>query len=67
VINTVGMHFDAVSNKSYTLQYRTSFSTGGWLRLQDFAAESTNRTISITNDLTDPTRFFQLITPQQAP
>ena len=67
VLNSVGMHFDAVSNKSYTLQYRASFSTGGWLRLQDFAAANTNRTISITNDLTDPTRFFQLITPQQAP
>jgi hypothetical protein len=60
----VGLHFDAVSNKSYTLQYRPSLSTGSWLRLQDFTAEGTNRTILVTNDLTDPTRFFRIVTPQ---
>jgi hypothetical protein len=64
VLNTVGLHFEAVSNKSYTLQYRPSLSTGSWLRLQDFTAEGTNRTILVTNDLTDPTRFFRIVTPQ---
>lgn len=65
--NAVGLQFDAVSNKSYTLQYRTSLSTGGWLRLQDFSAAITNRTISVTNDLADPARFFRIVTPQQTP
>jgi hypothetical protein len=65
--NAVGMQFDAVSNKTYTLQYRTSFSTGEWLHLQNFSSTETNRTISITNDILEPARFFRLVTPQQNP
>ncbi|HMJ91397.1 MAG TPA: right-handed parallel beta-helix repeat-containing protein [Candidatus Acidoferrum sp.] len=61
----VPFQFDAQSNKSYTVQYRTSFSTGTWLRLQDFAPAESNRTVAVTNSPADPARFFRVTTPQQ--
>ena len=33
-------NFVAVSNKTYTVQYRNSLSTGSWVRLQDVAVPS---------------------------
>lgn len=63
--NAVGVQFDAVSNRSYTVQFRTSFSTGAWLRLQDVPAAGSNRTVELTNGLSDPSRFFRVVTPQE--
>ena len=60
--STLALQFDAVSNKTYTLQYRASLSTGTWLRLQDFPAAS-DRSIMVTNNLIDPSRFYQVVTP----
>jgi hypothetical protein len=61
----VPMQFDAQSNLSYTIQSRTSFSTGAWTRLDDVAPAPTNRTHSFTNPASDPARFFRVVTPQQ--
>jgi hypothetical protein len=61
--NEFAIQFSAVSNKSYTVQHRTSFSTGSWLRLQDFAPVVTNRTIAISNTLADPMQFYRVVTP----
>jgi hypothetical protein len=59
------LQFEAQSNKSYTVQYRTSFSTGSWLRLQDLAPAPTNRSVALTNSTLDPAQFFRVVTPQQ--
>ena len=60
-----GIHFSfvAVSNKSYTVQYRPSLTTGTWQRLQDFTPMPTNRTVALTNVLSDPMRFYRVTTP----
>ncbi len=57
-------HFDfqAVSNRTYTVQHRASLGTGAWLNLQSLAATSFNRTISITT-APGASRFYQVITP----
>ena len=55
--------FAAVSNKSYTVQYRPSLSTGTWQRLQDFTPVGTNRSVTLTNVLSDPMRYYRVTTP----
>jgi hypothetical protein len=55
--------FEAVSNKSYTVQYRTSLSTGSWLHFSNFTTAPTNRLIEITNTTGDPIRFYRVDTP----
>jgi hypothetical protein len=62
--NAVTLQFNAVSNKTYTLLYRTSLSTGGWLRLKDFPSASVNGTNTVTTNLTGATKFFEVQTPQ---
>lgn len=59
----VSFNFFAVSNKTYTVQYRNSFSTGAWLRLQDVPAAATNRVLNVTNTSGNATRFYQVVTP----
>jgi predicted amidohydrolase len=58
--------FLAVSNKTYTVQYRDSLDSGEWSRLADVAAVSSNRVVEIS-DLGAPTvarRFYRLVTPR---
>ena len=54
--------FVAISNRTYTVQHRTSLSTGAWLRLQDVAATNFNRLWTVTN-MPGTTRFYQVVTP----
>jgi hypothetical protein len=59
------VEFNAVSNKTYTLQYRGSATTGAWARLADFVALPTNRLVSITNSLHGTeARYYRLLTPR---
>ena len=50
LINGVILKFNAVTNRAYTIQYRTFVDTGTWLKLADIPASfTTNRLVSITN------------------
>jgi len=62
--NLLQFQFSAVSNKSYTVEYRNSLTTGTWVRLQDYTAVTTDRTITVTNSLGGSMRFYQVVTPQ---
>jgi hypothetical protein len=58
--------FWAVSNKTYTVQYRDSLDSGDWSRLVDVVAVSSNRVLEIS-DPGAPTaarRFYRLVTPR---
>ena len=60
------LNFMAVSNKSYTLQYRTEAVSTSWLRLLDVDARVTNRVVEIMDySPARPARFYRLVTPQQ--
>ncbi len=63
VAGSFTFRFDAVSNRTYTVQHRTSLSTGAWLRLQDVVAVPNDRLITVTNSVGGSTRFFQVVTP----
>ena len=59
------LEFLAVSNKTYTLQYKNLLSEPAWLRLLDVGARETNRVEAVI----DPApaaraRFYRLVTPK---
>jgi hypothetical protein len=63
--DAVGLEFFAVSNRTYSVLYKTSLQEG-WSKLADIAAQPTNRLVSITNGLAgDVAQFYRLVTPAQ--
>ncbi len=63
VPGSIAFSFEAITGKGYTVQSRTSLSTGAWLHLADFEAVPTNRTVHVTNTLIDPAHFYRVTTP----
>jgi hypothetical protein len=61
--NAARVQFNAAANISYTLQHRTSLSTGSWLTLQSVPAAPSNRTVIITNAPGTSTRFYRVTVP----
>ena len=57
--------FNAVSNRTYTVQFKPSLDAAGWQRLTDVAARSTNRLETIVDAEATPGRFYRLATPAQ--
>ena len=58
------IQFRAVFNQTYTVQYQPALA-GGWTKLADVVAFSTNRLVSITNALGGgETRYYRLVTPR---
>jgi YVTN family beta-propeller protein len=59
------IQFNAVSNRTYTLQYQSSLTGHAWTKRADFVALPANRLVSITNAISESAaRFYRLITPQ---
>jgi hypothetical protein len=62
---TVTLHFNAVSGRSYTVQYHDATMSGTWLKLEDIAPTSEPRLI----EWTDPAphnnahRLYRVVTP----
>jgi hypothetical protein len=54
--------FTAISNHSYTIQSQGAVG-GGWRKVRDIVAVSTNRTIWQTNRMAGTNQFFRLLTP----
>ena len=55
--------FAAVSNRTYAVEFRDSFSGGSWGVLTNIPALPANTTIHITNAIVSPQRFFRARTP----
>jgi hypothetical protein len=62
----VTLQFTAVAGKSYTIQYRNSLSTGGWLKLSDVAATGSTESKSISDPSAEVAseRYYRVVTPQ---
>jgi hypothetical protein len=58
-----GLQFQAISNKSYTIQYLEHIGATQWQRFLDVAPAPTNRQVGITNQA-GPSRFYRIATPQ---
>src|SRR6185369_5115275 len=56
--------FEAVSDRTYTVQWRTNANAGAWQSLQNIPAAATRQTVRVTNALTaDEAGFYRLVTP----
>jgi hypothetical protein len=65
-INGIQLQFQAVSNRSYSVQSREALDRGPWNRLLDVDARPTNRaTIFPDTNPPGPQRFYRLLTPQR--
>lgn len=62
-VNGAGLQFQAISNKSYTIQYLDRLGATQWLRFLDVSPAPTNRQIGVTNQ-GGPSRFYRIATPQ---
>lgn len=61
----VVVHFEARSNKTYTVQYKDEPGAQIWTKAADVLMTATNRSVSVTNQVgSAPIRFYRLLTPQ---
>jgi hypothetical protein len=65
-IGSAVVHFTAVANRSYTIQYTDDLSgTPVWQRLADVGAQPTTRAASVTDPTSPLQRYYRLVTPAQ--
>jgi hypothetical protein len=60
---SLALSFLAVSNRSYSVVYRTSLSDPIWLNLTNVVVQPTNCLISIPQSPLGATRYYRLVTP----
>jgi hypothetical protein len=62
----VTIQFDAISNQTFSVLYRTNLNDSVWLKLVDVPSRSTNRLVQVfeTNSVPD-LRLYRLIAPAQ--
>jgi hypothetical protein len=64
--NNAILQFDAVSNRTYTIDFRDTLDGQTWTNLYSIPAGTTNRTLLFTNAFTTPMRVYRIqIPPQQ--
>lgn len=60
------LRFMAVSNRTYSVQFRNSLALDSWASLRDIGMAPTNRVVEVIDDSPDAaSRFYQLVTPRQ--
>jgi len=63
--NPVTLEFEAMSNKTYTVQHSDPLDGGSWSKLADIVARTNNRTESSTDSGAATNRFYRVIAPRQ--
>jgi hypothetical protein len=63
----VQFYFTAMSNKTYSVEYRSGFSAGEWTTLVSFDSLLTNRVIWVTDTPSFVRRFYRVKTPRNPP
>jgi hypothetical protein len=59
------LHFQAIANQSYTVQYTDSLTSPNWQKLSDIDAQASAFTVTATDPLSDTGRFYRIVTPRQ--
>ena len=59
----VQVEFKAVSNLTYSVEFKNSLEELIWNKLADVAAATTNRTIILSDPSPVPNRYYRLVTP----
>jgi len=60
------IEFQAVSNKTYAIEFCDSLRDGDWGLLRALSAAPTNRLIGLS-DHAAQSRFYRLVTPKSGP
>jgi hypothetical protein len=61
---SIVLEFNAVPNRSYTIEYSSGLETNNWIRLDDFPATPSGGTVQVTDVPSGGRRFYRLRTPQ---
>jgi hypothetical protein len=61
--DTLRLEFEAVSNKTYAIQYKSPVDGTNWLTLQEFVGRRVNRLESFIDPTANTNRFYRLVTP----
>ena len=56
--------FQALSNRTYTIQYKNHLNDPAWLKLADVLARTSNRVEVVTDPTPVTNRFYRVATPQ---
>lgn len=64
-LGEIELHFEALADRAYSLEYRNSLATGTWLNLIDIPSDSFPRTFTVTDfpPGSAKARFYRLIIP----
>jgi hypothetical protein len=64
---TTVIEFNAASNRTYSVQFTASLTTGEWMRVTNIAQAASNRLITITNNAgpVSGQRYYRLVAPAQ--
>jgi hypothetical protein len=60
----VTLRFLAISNRTYSVLYKSSLASPSWTKLTDAPARTTNRVVTIQSAVVPPTRYYRVVTPQ---
>jgi hypothetical protein len=63
--NSATISFQAMSNRTYTVEYADDVTSLTWTKLADVIATSSNRTATVIDPAPSNTRFYRLTTPRQ--
>ncbi len=62
------LRFQAVGDKSYTVQGRDRFGADAWERIIDLSPQGTTKSIDVLDAMSAPgKRFYRVVTPQETP
>lgn len=59
------LQFNAVSNRTYSIQFKSALDAASWQKLTDVVARATNRLETVVDPQVAPGRFYRLATPAQ--
>lgn len=59
------VHFGAVSNRTYTVQFADGLPATNWMKLADILSRPTNRTEAVADSAWTTNRFYRVVTPAQ--
>jgi enediyne biosynthesis protein E4 len=60
----VSLEFTAISNRTYTVQFRPLAVNSHWTTLQDLLAAPANAAVRLTDSASEPNRIYRLVTPK---
>jgi hypothetical protein len=59
------VRFPAMSNMTYTVEYKDLIGFGAWQKLRDVVARETNRVESVFDPSSKAQRYYRVVTPRQ--